>query len=158
MGTGGTHGSGGEGTQLGAEPGYLFWFSPEWLPHIGMSHVLSGLTCKLTGGPVVEQRLGGCVGLGSQEAWSRVGWGERIDRRQGTSGRMWIRVGADSRLCWGWFLPLESLLGPVRVSAVKVRCGSLYGSWKKGGWRIGSMQGGGGLGSPSCCHLKENEE
>ena len=30
----------------------------------------------------------------------------------------------------------------LRVSAIKVRCGSLHGSWKKGGWRIGSMQGG----------------
>ena len=61
---------------------------------------------------MAEQRLGGCVGLGSQEGLESGLGGERIDRRQGTkAGRMWIRVGGRFPALLGWFLPLEPLLG-----------------------------------------------
>ena len=86
--------------------------------------------------------MGACVGLGCQEGLGWGGGGERIEtggkgpkREECGSSRGWIPGFA------GVVSPSGAPPGPgLRVSAVRVRCGSLHGSWKKSGWRIGSMQ------------------
>ena len=102
---------------------------------------LGFLTCKLTVG-----RTSGGAEIGRMRG-ARLpggpGWETNRDGDRDQSGR-----NVDQSRGWspgfaGVVSPAGAPPGPgLRVSAVRVRCGSLHSSWKRGGRRIGSMQDG----------------